>query len=170
MIHLPCTIVHERNLVCYNLIATLWLKLKEEDCILLVYWLCDYILVYCLVRRLALNPIDFFRFTSALMYYALMLNTGYLPGDIFLNSFLLTVIEIPANFLTMYFLGRIGRRLTLGLSMIFGAISSVLMIPLMFFSGRVTFLFAKITACLLMVCTTATAADSTTTSTMNCYN
>lgn len=77
-------------------------------------------------------------FTSALMYYALMLNTGYLPGDIFLNSFLLTVIEIPANFLTMYFLGRIGRRLTLGLSMIFGAISSVLMIPLMFFSGSGT--------------------------------
>lgn len=99
------------------------------------------------------------------MYYALMLNTGYLPGDIFLNSFLLTVIEIPANFLTMYFLGKIGRCLTLGLSMIFGAVSSVLMIPLMFFSGILTFLFTKITVCLLMICTTAIA-----TTTLNYYN
>jgi OCT family organic cation transporter-like MFS transporter 4/5 len=71
-------------------------------------------------------------FIDALMYYALSLNAGRLPGNIFLNMFLLAGVEIPANLAAAFLLERLGRRPTLGCGTILGAISSLLMIPFMF--------------------------------------
>ena len=70
------------------------------------------------------------------MYYALSLNAGRLPGDIFLNMFLLAVVEIPANLIALPLLERAGRRLTLSVSMLLAGISSLLMIPFMFVEGQ----------------------------------
>jgi MFS transporter, OCT family, solute carrier family 22 (organic cation transporter), member 4/5 len=76
------------------------------------------------------------RFTGSLMYYALSLNAGRLPGDVFLNMFLLSVVEIPANMLAVPLLERVGRRLTLGVSTLSAGLSSLLMIPFMFITGQ----------------------------------
>lgn len=70
------------------------------------------------------------------MYYALSLNAGRLPGDIFLNMFLLAAVEIPANLLAVPLLDKVGRRLTMGISMLLAGISSLLMIPFMFMQGK----------------------------------
>jgi len=76
------------------------------------------------------------RFTASLMYYALSLNAGRLPGNIFVNMFLLAFVEIPANLIAVPLLERVGRRLTLSVSMLLAGISSVLMIPFMFIPGQ----------------------------------
>lgn len=70
-----------------------------------------------------------------MMYYALSLNAGRLPGNIFFNMFLLAVVEIPANLMAVFLLDRVGRRLTLGVSTLLAGISSLLMIPFMFIPG-----------------------------------
>ena len=51
------------------------------------------------------------RFSTSLIYFALSLNSGSLSGDIFLNTFLLGAVEIPAGLLNMYVLqtGLLGR-------------------------------------------------------------
>jgi len=69
------------------------------------------------------------------MFYALSLNAGRLPGDVFINMFLLSVVEIPACFIAAVLLERVGRRLTVGVSTILGGTASFLMIPFMIFSG-----------------------------------
>jgi len=79
------------------------------------------------------------RFIDALMFYALSLNAGRLPGSVFFNVFLLSVIEIPANVSAAFLLERVGRRPTLGVSTILGGLVSFLMIPLTFFSGQYLF-------------------------------
>ena len=70
------------------------------------------------------------------MFYALSLNAGRLPGSVFFNVFLLSVIEIPANLAAAFLLERVGRRLTIGGSTMLGGLASLLMIPFMFFTGQ----------------------------------
>ena len=69
------------------------------------------------------------------MYYALSLNTGRLPGSIFLNTFLLNIVEIPANLVTIFVMEKYGGRVTLGCFTAFAGISSFAMIPFMFHEG-----------------------------------
>jgi len=76
------------------------------------------------------------RFIDALMFYALSLNAGRLPANIFFNVFLLSVVEIPANLTAAFLLERVGRRRTLGVSTMLGGFTSFLMIPFMFSSGQ----------------------------------
>ena len=40
-----------------------------------------------------------FRFSNSLVYYGLSLNTGRLPGSVYVNSLLMGAVEIPANLL-----------------------------------------------------------------------
>ena len=54
-------------------------------------------------------------FATTFIFYALSMNAGSLSGNIFLNSFLLGLVEIPANALFMFTINvpRIGRRISL---------------------------------------------------------
>lgn len=92
----------------------------------------------CIMNNVQLFVVCALRFTGSLMYYALSLNAGRLPGDIFLNMFLLAVVEIPANILAVPLLERVGRRLTLGVSTLSAGISSLLMIPFMYINGQLS--------------------------------
>ena len=46
----------------------------------------------------------FCRFSTSLIYFALSLNSGSLSGDVFVNTFLLGLVEIPANLINMFVL------------------------------------------------------------------
>ncbi|KAK3087933.1 hypothetical protein FSP39_012595 [Pinctada imbricata] len=50
--------------------------------------------------------------TCAYVYYAISFNVQSLSGSIYLNMFLLSMVEIPANVLTMYLNNKFGRRKT----------------------------------------------------------
>jgi len=70
-----------------------------------------------------------------MMFYALSLNASRLPGSVFLNTFLLCVVEIPANLAAAVLLERVGRRLTVAVSTVLGGLASLSMIPFMFIAG-----------------------------------
>ena len=65
------------------------------------------------------------------MYWALSLNTGSFSGNIYLNSFLMSLVEIPATFLAHFFMSwpPSGRRWTTGVSLLVASASSFLTIP-----------------------------------------
>ena len=75
------------------------------------------------------------RFTGSLMFYGLSLNSGRLAGDVFLNTFLLSVVEVPANLLCLFLLDRIGRRNTVGGGMLTAAALTLGCIPFLIFEG-----------------------------------
>ena len=66
------------------------------------------------MRQSVLSNLFFetFRFCASLIYYALSLNSGSLAGDLFLNTFLLGAVEVPAALLNMILLtkGLVGER------------------------------------------------------------
>ncbi|KAH9525171.1 hypothetical protein Btru_000527 [Bulinus truncatus] len=51
------------------------------------------------------------RFVSSLVYYGISLNVGNLSGDIYLNFFLLGVVELASYITCLIFLDRAGRKL-----------------------------------------------------------
>jgi fucose permease len=65
------------------------------------------------------------------MYYALTLNVGALPGDIFINAAVSAAVEIPAQFATILALNHhvTGRRLTCAVSMLCAGAFSFAVIP-----------------------------------------
>ena len=63
------------------------------------------------------------------MYYGLALNTGTLAGDIYLNTFLMGAVEIPANIIAIIILNKVGRRVAVGGGLLFGGIATFISIP-----------------------------------------
>ena len=65
------------------------------------------------------------------MYYALTLNVGSLPGDVFINAAVSAALEIPAHFATILALNHhvTGRRLTCAISMLLAGLFSFGVIP-----------------------------------------
>jgi OCT family organic cation transporter-like MFS transporter 4/5 len=49
---------------------------------------------------------------NGLLYYAITLNADNMAGNIFLNFFILAIIEVPAGWLGGYLVDRTGRRWT----------------------------------------------------------
>ena len=77
------------------------------------------------------------RFTDSLVYYALSLNSGNLAGGVFLNTFLMGLIEVPANLLVILFLEwpAMGRRRTASFSLLFAGGAALLSIPFLITKG-----------------------------------
>ena len=75
------------------------------------------------------------RFTDSLMFYGLSLNIGSLTGDLFLNSFLMAAVEIPANLLCMLMMGKLGRRVSICGALLFAALTMFGNIPLLYRKG-----------------------------------
>ena len=70
------------------------------------------------------------------MFYGLSLNSGRLPGDVFLNTFLLSAVEIAGNLLCAYLLEKIGRRLTVGGALLVGGFLTLGCVPFLIFEGE----------------------------------
>ncbi|ELU10457.1 hypothetical protein CAPTEDRAFT_117682, partial [Capitella teleta] len=68
-------------------------------------------------------------FTLSLIYYGLSLNTGRLPGSVYLNSFLMSAVEFPANLVGIFLLSRIGRKWTTGGATLMAGVSTLICIP-----------------------------------------
>ncbi|ELU16565.1 hypothetical protein CAPTEDRAFT_106525 [Capitella teleta] len=77
-------------------------------------------------------------FTLSLIFYGLSLNTGRLPGSVYLNSFLMSAIEIPANFTGMLLLRHLGRKWTTGGATLMAGFSSLICVPFLLDSNVAT--------------------------------
>lgn len=63
-------------------------------------------------------------FVNAMVYYGVSFSTPTLGGNMYLNFFLASIIEIPANYVAIWALGRFGRKKPLVYCMITAAIAS----------------------------------------------
>ena len=77
-------------------------------------------LMLCLVRALKLRmperslsvnlyyvqTLSSFRFVNALVYFGINLNVGNLAGDMYLNFFILCIVEIPGALILWFFMSR----------------------------------------------------------------
>ena len=72
-----------------------------------------------------------------LLYYALSLNAESLAGDVYLNTFLLGAVEIPANLITLVLMDMklFGRRRTNSGALFLAGISSLICVPLVITLG-----------------------------------
>ncbi|XP_047032407.1 organic cation transporter protein-like [Helicoverpa zea] len=53
------------------------------------------------------------RFTSSFVYYGLMINSVWLPGDKYVNFLLSTVMSFPGEVISLYLMNKIGRKVPL---------------------------------------------------------
>lgn len=53
------------------------------------------------------------RFTSSFVYYGLMINSVYLPGNKYTNFLLSTVMSFPGELVSLYLMNKVGRKLPL---------------------------------------------------------
>ncbi|KAJ7333879.1 hypothetical protein OS493_015972 [Desmophyllum pertusum] len=67
-------------------------------------------------------------FVNALVYFGINLNVGNLAGDMYLNFFILSIVEIPGAFLLWFFLSRFGRRIPYASFMITGGVAEMLVL------------------------------------------
>lgn len=70
------------------------------------------------------------RFTVSLVYYGVSFNAGAF-GDVFLNTFLSGLIEIPANLLCYLCLDKIGRRWPNGGTLLVTAVIELSLVPIL---------------------------------------
>lgn len=70
------------------------------------------------------------------MYYGLALNAGTLAGDIYLNTFLMGAVEIPANIIALVLLSKAGRRYGVGGGLLVGGVALVISIPFILQPGK----------------------------------
>ncbi|XP_078378347.1 organic cation transporter protein-like [Oculina patagonica] len=64
-------------------------------------------------------------FVNAMVYYGVSFSTPTLGGNMYLNFFLASIIEIPANYVGIWAIGRFGRKKPLVYCMFIAAIASV---------------------------------------------
>ena len=77
-----------------------------------------------------------FRIVVCMAYYGLALNSGDLGGDLFMNFFLQSFMDIPANVIIILLLDRIGRKpLQVG-SMIIGGAALMSTIFTIIYGGK----------------------------------
>ncbi|XP_019762467.1 organic cation transporter protein isoform X2 [Dendroctonus ponderosae] len=75
-----------------------------------------------------------------LVYYGLVLNLGNLGGDLYVNSVLIGIVEVPAVALSILILIKGGRRWPLALTMIVSGIFAALAIPVSWISNDMQWL------------------------------
>ena len=71
-----------------------------------------------------------------MVYYGLALNSGDLGGDLFLNFFLQTIMDIPGRLAVLLLVDRIGRKPIQVGSMVIGGIACLSTIFTVIFGGK----------------------------------
>lgn len=64
-----------------------------------------------IVKRLSVA--SFCRFTCGFVYYGLIINSVWLPGDKYTNFLLSTVMSVPGELIALYCMNKIGRKMSL---------------------------------------------------------
>lgn len=67
-----------------------------------------------------------FRFTSALIYQGLVMRLGIIGGNLYLDFFISGAVELPAAFLIIVTIDRIGRRLPFATSNIVASVACLI--------------------------------------------
>ncbi|XP_067034389.1 organic cation transporter protein-like [Acropora muricata] len=67
-------------------------------------------------------------FVNALVFFGMSLNVGNLAGDMYLNFFILSLVEIPGALLIWFFMARYGRRIPYASFMIFVGLTGMLVL------------------------------------------
>ena len=71
-----------------------------------------------------------------MVYYGLSLNASKLSGDIYLNFFLLAIVELASYIFCLVLLDKAGRKFLQSFSMLLGGVACIAtMFPVMFGSG-----------------------------------
>lgn len=73
-------------------------------------------------------------------YYGLALNSGDLAGDLFLNFFLQSFMDIPGNLIVVLLLDRIGRKPLQAGSMLIGGVALMSTIFTSIYGGKGEFI------------------------------
>ncbi|XP_072395850.1 organic cation transporter protein-like isoform X2 [Diabrotica undecimpunctata] len=84
-------------------------------------------------------------FSVYLVYYGLVLNLGNIGGNLYVNSALQGVVEIPAIAISIYFLLKKGRRWPLSLTMITSGIACILTFPIYFLDSNLQWVITSLT-------------------------
>lgn len=84
-------------------------------------------------------------FSVYLVYYGLVLNLGNIGGNLYVNSALQGVVEIPAIAISIYFLLKKGRRFPASFSMIISGIACVLTLPIYFINADLQWVMTSLT-------------------------
>ena len=71
-----------------------------------------------------------------MVYYGLALNSGDLGGDMFMNFFLQTLMDIPANVIVLVLLDKVGRKPLQIWSMIIGGVACLSTIFTIIYGGK----------------------------------
>ncbi|CAH1774398.1 unnamed protein product [Owenia fusiformis] len=89
------------------------------------------------VTRRVTICLSFLWLVNIMVYYGLSLNTPNFQGDMYLNYFILQIIEVPALIITYFLIFRIGRRWPLCATHVFGGVACVItpFIPMATSSG-----------------------------------
>ncbi|KAK3740890.1 hypothetical protein QZH41_013408 [Actinostola sp. cb2023] len=64
-------------------------------------------------------------FVNALVYYGVSFSSPSLGGNMYLNFFLTSVVELPANWFAIFCLGKFGRKKTLVVGLVMSALASI---------------------------------------------
>ena len=70
------------------------------------------------------------------MYYALLLNARSLSGNLYINTMILGLIDIPEVILGTVFVNTIGRRYNASLSQFMAGVSSLILMTLLIVGGE----------------------------------
>ena len=77
-----------------------------------------------------------FRIVVCMVYYGLALNSGDLGGDLFMNFFLQSLMDIPATVIVVVLLDKVGRKPLQVSSMIIGGVACVSTIFTIIYGGK----------------------------------
>ncbi|CAG9858089.1 unnamed protein product [Phyllotreta striolata] len=84
-------------------------------------------------------------FSVYLVYYGLVLNLGNIGGNLYVNSALQGIVEVPAVAISIYILLKKGRRWPSSLSMIISGIACVLTLPIYFIDSNLQWVITSLT-------------------------
>jgi len=81
---------------CDNELVNEWARCSGKNSI--------YIRIKLIIDRV--STVCYCRFVNALVYFGISLNVGNLAGDMYLNFFILCIVEIPGALLLWFFMSR----------------------------------------------------------------
>ncbi len=102
-----------------------------------------HIQLYSIIILLQYNMLFIHRFTVNLLYYGLSLNTGTLAGNVFTNTFLLGLVEVPGNLICLVCLGIpvLGRKFTTAGAFMVAGLATIACVPLISVMGGMNYMY-----------------------------
>ena len=95
------------------------------------------VFIFILTTRMAARVSHLcFRMIVSMTYYGVIMNSGNLAGDFYLNFFLMALAEIPGLLIGLFVLDKIGRRYSNSGSMCIGGFACICTIFTVLYGGK----------------------------------